>query len=79
MVPRAGIAAFTLPSGANPARYPLVRVAGAGEVPTLEMLSGTVDTISLLSGADGIACIAPDTGVGFGDRVAWVPVTDRFA
>ncbi len=78
-VPRVGIAAFTLPPTDGVATYPLVRVVGAGEIPTLDMQSEATGTISRLSQADGIALVAPDAGVGFGDRVTWTPITDRFA
>ena len=77
-VPRLGVAAFTLPRTGGVTRYPLVRVAGTGEVPTLDIQSGAAGAIVDLSQADGVALVAPDTGVGFGDRLTWVPITDRF-
>jgi len=77
-VPRAGIAAFSLPADPGCAVYPLVRIAGTGSVPTLETVTesdgGTMTRLAL---ADGIALPAPGEAVGFGSRIAWVPITDR--
>jgi len=78
-VPRAGIAAFSLPADPACADYPLVRIAGTGSVPTLETVTesdgGMMTRLAL---ADGIALPAPGEAVGFGARIAWVPITDRF-
>ncbi len=82
VAPRAGIAAFTLPADAERAAYPLIRVAGSGTMPTIEALDGPsgdpVGTVTRLALADGIALIAPGEAVGFGSRMTWMPINDRF-
>jgi len=78
-LPRLGMAAFTVPRIEGVASYPLVRIAGTGQMPTLDIQTGAAGAVSVLSPADGIALVAPGAGVGFGDQVAWLPITDRFA
>lgn len=79
IVPRTGVAAFTLPPSEKITTYPFIKVSGAGEIPTLEIQPEEPSAIVGLSQADGIAIIAPGAGVRFGDRLTWLPITDRFA
>jgi|GEM_PF-2996805 len=80
--PRAGVAAFSLATDAEHAACPLIRVAGAGETPTLEVLldpaEGGEGSLTRLVRADGIALLAPGQAVRFGGRVPWLPLGERF-
>ncbi len=84
VTPRTGIAAFSLPADPARAAYPLVRVAGAGEVPTLEAVADAVGgedegDLARLARADGLAILLPGQGVRFGGQVSWMPLGDRYA
>lgn len=79
---RVGIAAFSLAAERDHALYPLLRVTGTDTMPTLETLTEAsgdqTGTLPRLSRADGIALLTPGEDVGFGSRIAWIPINDRF-